>query len=349
MTKKSSTITIRDIAKYADVSIATVSRYLNHSGPVSKEVGERISQLMLELNYTPHAVARQLATQRTRSVGLVITNVMNDFFSPLVNGIFSVTTGDNYNLLVAVSRPGLGDNSKISSQIGPHNTDGMLVFADGLTEDQLAAVCKNHYPVILLYRTPPAKLNIPYVAVENRTPSRILVDHLIEVHHRKRIIFMKGPKSQEDSYWREKGYRESLLDHGIPIDDRLFLYGNFEHQIAYQALRNRLANSKLDFDAVFSGNDDCAVGVLNALDEFGIRVPEDVSVVGFDDFRLAPFLNPPLTTVRAPTEKVGKIAATQLTRLFQGLPIEQKILLPTEIVIRRSCGCEYKKPSQTDF
>jgi len=225
----------------------------------------------------------------------------------------------------------------------------MLVFADGLTEAQLETVCQNHFPVILLYRTPPPKLKIPYVAVENRTPSRILIDHLIEVHHRKRIIFMRGPESQEDSYWREKGYRESLQAHGLPVDESLFLSGNFEHQIAYQSLRNHLAHSNRDFDAIFSGNDDCAVGVLNALDESGIRVPEDVSVVGFDDFRLAPFLNPPLTTVRAPTEKVGKIAATQLTRLFQGLPIEQKVLLPTEIVIRRSCGCDYKQPSQTDY
>ena len=349
MTKKSSTITIRDIARYADVSIATVSRYLNHSGPVSQEVGERISQLMLDLNYTPHAVARQLATQRTHAVGLVITNVMNDFFSPLVNGIFSVTTVDNYNLLVAVSKPGLGENNSISSPIGPHNTDGMLVFADGLTEDQLTAMCNNHYPVVLLYRTSPSNLKIPYVAVENRAPSRKLVDHLIEVHHRKRIMFFKGPESQEDLHWREMGYRKSLTTHELPVDEGLLLSGKFEHQASYQALRNYLAHGDRDFDAIFAGNDDSAVGVFNALDEAGIRVPEDVSVVGFDDFRLAPFLNPPLTTVRAPTEKVGQVAASQLSKLFHGLPIEQKILLPTEIVIRRSCGCDYKQPAQQEY
>jgi LacI family transcriptional regulator len=341
MTKKSSTLTIRDVAKYAGVSVATVSRYMNHKGPVSQEVGERISQVMLDLNYIPHTVARQLATKRTHSVGLLITNVMNDFFSPLVNGVFSVTTENSYNLLVAVSKPEMRDKA-IPSPIGPHNADGTLVFANGLTEEQLIELCKNRFPVILLYRTPPPNLKIPYVAVENKSSSRKLIDHLIDAHDRKRIMYFKGPDDQEDSHWREMGYRDSLAAHGIPIDENLIVQGEFEHQAAYQAMRDHLSQGRRDFDAVFTGNDDAAVGILTALEEAGIRVPEDVSVVGFDDFRLSPFLNPPLTTVRAPTEKVGQIAAGQLSKLFQGLPIEQKIILPTEIIFRRSCGCDYQ-------
>ena len=348
MTKKSSTLTIRDVAKYAGVSVATVSRYMNHTGPVSQEVGERISQVMLELNYTPHAVARQLATQRTHAVGLVITTVMNDFFSPLVNGIFSVTTENNYNLLVAVSKPEMRDKA-VASPVGPHNTDGVLVFANSLTEGQLMELCKTSFPMVLLYRTPPPNLKIPFVAVENKISSRVLIDHLIEAHNKKRILFMKGPDDQEDSHWREMGYRASLAAHGLPIDEGLILPGEFEHQAAFHALHQHLAEGRRDFDAVFTGNDDSAVGVLTALEEAGIRVPEDVAVVGFDDFRLAPFLNPPLTTVRAPTEQVGEIAAGQLARIFQGQPIEQKVLLPTEMILRRSCGCDYQTPSLINY
>lgn len=347
MTKKSSTLTIRDVAKYAGVSVATVSRYMNHSGPVSQEAGERISQVMLELNYTPHMVARQLATQRTLAVGLLITNVMNEFFSPLVNGIFSVTTGNNYNLLVAISKPEMRDKA-VPSPIGPHNTDGTLVFANSLTEEQLIGLCKTGFPVILLHRTPPPNLKIPSVTVENKTSSQKLIDHLIEAHGRKRIMYFKGPKDQEDSHWREMGYRASLAAHGLLIDDNLILRGEFEHQIAYQALHDHLAQGLRDFDAIFSGNDDLAVGILTALKENGLRVPEDVSVVGFDDFRLSPFLNPPLTTVRAPTEEVGRIAAVQLSKMIQGLPVEQKVLLPTEIILRRSCGCDYQTPNHTN-
>ena len=348
MTKKSSTLTIRDVAKYAGVSVATVSRYMNHTGQVSQEVGERISQVMLELNYTPHTVARQLATQRTHAVGLLITTVMNDFFSPLINGIFSVTTENNYNLLVAVSKPEMRDKA-IASPVGPHNTDGAVVFANSLTEEQLIELCKTGFPVVLLYRTPPPNLKIPYVAIENKHSSRKLIDHLIEEHDRKRIMYIKGPEDQEDSHWRELGYRASLVAHGIPIDEELILQGEFAHQAAYQVLHNYLSQNPRDFDAIFTGNDDAAVGILTALEEAGLRVPEDVSVVGFDDFRLAPFLNPPLTTVRAPTEQIGQIAAGQLAKIFQGLPIEQKVLLPTEIILRRSCGCDYQTPSSINY
>jgi len=344
MTKKSSTLTIRDVAKVAGVSVATVSRYMNHTGPVSQELGERISQVMLDLNYTPHAVARQLATKRTHAVGLVITTVMNDFFSPLVNGIFSVTTGNNYNLLVAVAKPENREKA-IGSPVGPHNTDGVLVFANSLSEGQLVELCKTSFPMILLYRTPPPNLKIPSVAVENKLASRKLIDHLIEVHGRKRILYIRGPKDQEDSQWREKGYRAALEAHGLPIDESLILPGEFEHGAAYLALHDYLSQGHRDFDGIFTGNDDSAVGILTALEEAGLRVPEDVSVVGFDDFRLAPFLNPPLTTVRAPTEQVGEIAAAQLAKLFQGLPIEQNVLLPTQIILRRSCGCDYQTPS----
>jgi DNA-binding LacI/PurR family transcriptional regulator len=348
MTKKSSTITIRDVAKYAGVSVATVSRYMNHTGQVSQEVGERISQVMLDLNYTPHAVARQLATKRTHAVGLLITTVMNDFFSPLVNGIFSVTTEDNYNLLVAVSKPEMRVQS-VASPVGPHNTDGALIFANSLTEEQLTELCKADFPMVLLYRNPPVNLKIPSVAVENKLSSQKLVSHLIEAHGRKRIMYFRGPENQEDSQWREKGYRAALAAHGLPIDESLIVPGEFEHQAAYQALRAHLTQGPRDFDAIFTGNDDSAVGILTALEEAGLRVPEDVAVVGFDDFRLAPFLNPPLTTVRAPTEQVGQIAAGQLSKIFQGLPIEQKVLLQTEMILRRSCGCDYQTPSAMDY
>ncbi|HTX92957.1 MAG TPA: LacI family DNA-binding transcriptional regulator [Anaerolineales bacterium] len=344
MTRKSTSLTIRDIAKYAGVSVATVSRYMNNSGPVSQEVGERISQVMLDLNYTPHVIARQLATERTRAVGLVITNVMNDFFAPLVNGVFSVTTENNYNLLVAVAKPG-SQEQKDPSPIGPHNTDGTLVFANGLSDEQLADLCKFRFPIVLLYRTPPPNLRIPCVVVENKASTQKLIDHLIDVHGRKRILFFRGMPDQEDSHWRELGYRKSLAAHGLPIDERLILCGEFEHKVAYRTMQEYLAAGNRDFDGVFTGNDDAAVGILTALREAGVRVPEDVSVAGFDDFRLSRFLNPPLTTVQAPTEKVGYTAAEQLSKIFQGEPIKEKILLPTELVLRRSCGCDYQSSS----
>jgi LacI family transcriptional regulator len=345
MTRKSSSSnTIRDVARQAGVSVATVSRYMNHTGVVSQEAGERIAQVILELNYIPRVAARQLATSEAHVAGLVITNMMNDFFSPLVNGVASVFLENNYNLLVAVSRQEMLDN-KIPSPIGPHNTNGMIVFANSLPEKQMIDFCKLRFPMVLLYRTPPHNLKIPRVIIENKKATRKLIDHLIEEHGRKRIMFLQGPVDQEDSYWRELGYRASLEAHGIAIDNNLILRGEFVHTVAYQVLHDRLAKAPRDFDAVFTGNDDAAVGAMTALGDAGIRVPEDVSVVGFDDFRLAQFLNPPLTTVRAPTEEAGRVAAEQLAKLFKGEPVEPEILLPTEIILRRSCGCNYQSPN----
>ena len=344
MTRKSSSTTIRDVARRAGVSVATVSRYMNNTSPVSQSAGERISQVMLELNYIPRVAARQLATPETRAAGLVITNVMNDFFEPLINGVASVFSENNYNLLVAVSRPEMRDKS-LPSPIGPRNTDGMLVFANSLCEEQLIELSKIHFPLVLLYRTSPPNLKIPSVTVENKAASQKMVDHLIEKHGRKRIMFFQGPRDQEDSHWRELGYRASLAVHGLAIDDSLILLGEFEHKAAYHALRDHLSRCSMDFDAIFTGNDDAAVGVLTALGEANIQVPEQVSVAGFDDFRMAPFLNPPLTTIQAPTEKIGQVAAEQLSRIFKGEPVEQQILLPTKLILRRSCGCKYHSSS----
>jgi LacI family transcriptional regulator len=341
MTRKSSSNTIHDVARNAGVSVATVSRYMNHKGTVSQEVGERISRVMQELNYIPRVAARQLATPEARAAGLVITNVMNDFFAPLVNGVAAVVSENNYNLLIAVTSPEMR-NRHIPSPIGPLNTDGMLVFSNSLSDEQLIDLCRIHFPVVLLYRTSPPNLKVPHVLIENKRASQKLVDHLIEEHGRKRIMFFRGPRDQEDSRLRELGYRASLEAHGLAIDETLILQGEFDHKLAYQALHAHLVKGSRDFDAIFSGNDDAAVGVLTALGEAEICVPEDVSVVGFDDFRMAPFLNPPLTTVRAPTEKAGRKAAELLADLFQGRPVELEVLLPTDIVLRRSCGCSYQ-------
>ena len=259
MTRKSSATTIREVAKYAGVSIATVSRYMNHTGLVSQEAGERISAVMLDMNYVPRVAARQLARSETRTAGLVITNVMNDFFAPLINGVAAVASENNYNLLVAVSRPEMRDK-KFPSPIGPQNADGMIVFANSLCEEQLIDLCKVHFPVVLLYCTSPANLDISHIIIENKTATQKIIDHMIEEHGRKRIMFFQGPLDQEDSHWRELGYRASLAAHGIAMDDTLLLRGEFEHQAAYQALHEYLLKGSKDFDAIFTGNDDAAIG-----------------------------------------------------------------------------------------
>jgi LacI family transcriptional regulator len=329
---------MRDVARRAGVSVATVSRYINRNAVTSRDVSERIQKVMDELNYVPHATARQLATRKTRVIGLLLTNMIHDFFAPLLSGIESVVSQNGYNLLVATYRAGTRENCE--PPIGAHNTDGMLVFADSLDSAQIMRLYARKFPLVLIHRTPPDNLPIPFVTVENRAAARNVVEHLITEHGKRNIVFVRGPAQQEDSYWREEGYKLALQAHGLPFRAELVLSGEFEREISYIAMREFLSDSPV-FDAVFASDDDSAIGALKALNESGRRVPDDIALVGFDDMRLSSFLTPPLTTVRAPTEQVGRVAAQQLFRILENVAPERVTLLPTQIILRRSCGCEY--------
>lgn len=340
MTRRSSSVTIRDVAREAGVSVATVSRYINKNAPISAEVAERLQQVMSEMRYVPHAAARNLASRKSRVIGLLLNNLHNDFFVPLLNGVEAVVRQKGYNLIVATYHANSRDH--MQPPIGPHNTDGLLVFSDGLVDDDLASWNSKGFPMVLVHRTPPPQVPIPSVTVENIEITTTLVDHLIKVHGKQRILFLRGPSDQEDSFKRELGYKSALQANGIPLDEKLLLNGDFERDTAYRVMKECLKNEKqVAFDAVFTGDDDAAIGVLKALHEHGVRVPEDVAVIGFDDLGFAPFLNPPLTTVRAPTERVGQIATERLFELLENHPSDEEVItLPTEIIFRRSCGCD---------
>jgi len=338
MRKRSSSVTIRDVAKKAGVSVATVSRYINQNTPVSPEVAKRLKSVMAELRYVPHAAARNLATRKTRVVGLLLNNLHNDFFVPLLNGVEEVVRKNGYNLIVATYHADI--RNEMRPPIGPHNTDGLLVFSDGLVDEDLVNLDETGFPMVLVHRTPPASTSIPSVTVENVDITKNLIEHLIRVHGKRRILFLRGPVHQEDSIWRETGYKNALAENSIPFDERLILNGEFERDVSFQVMNEFLENGhRVDFDAVFTGDDDAAIGVLRSLRKHGFDVPQDVAVVGFDDLGFAPFLNPPLTTVRAPTEDVGRIAAERLFDIIADQPINEVMTLPTEIIFRRSCGC----------
>jgi len=340
MSRRSSSVTIRDVARKAGVSVATVSRYINRNAKVSPEVSERLDSVLSELKYVPHAAARNLASRKTRIIGLLLNNLHNDFFVPLLNGVEAVVRQNGYNLIIATYRA--DSRKEMPPPIGPHNTDGMLVFSDGLFDEDLAHLNSIGFPMVLVHRTPPPSLPIPSVTVENIEITRVLVEHLIKVHGKRRILFLRGPIHQEDSLRREAGYKSALAVNGLPFDEGLILNGDFERDIAYHAMNDFLENTQHgDFDAVFTGDDDAAIGVLRALQQHSCQIPEKVAVVGFDDLAFAPFLNPPLTTVRAPTESVGRIAAERLFDLLdsQHSNKDEVVILPTEIIFRRSCGC----------
>lgn len=336
-TRLKSLVTIDTVAEVAGVSIATVSRVLNRTMPVAEETAMRVLAAVEQLGYIPQTAARHLAQGKTQTIGLMFPDVSNDFFSPLLQSITDSAAEANYDLLIAIRRKGHASRVQRST-LGTQNTDGLLVFDQSIDEAELRRFHAAHFPVVLLYRSAPAGTAFPSIMVEDQFGARQITDHLIERHGRRRIAFLRGPEGNEDSLLREQGYREALAAHGIPFDPALVGNGEFYEGPAHAMVAGWLAEG-LEFDAIFAGDDGSAVGALAALAQAGRRVPEDVALAGFDDDPMVRYLVPPLTTVRAPTELVGREAVQQLIRLIETGRARSITLLPTELVIRRSCGC----------
>ncbi len=344
MTEKPQLIrpTIADVARQAGVSIATVSRVINQTAQVADQTSAKVYEAIERLNYRPQAAARILARKRTETVGLLLPIISGDFFAAMLRGIERGVMEGGFDLLIHSTFSEAKPSSPFKRVLGEHNTDGLIVFSDSLDEDELRRLAGLNFPVVLLHRSSPAGLAIPCVTVENKNGARQLVDHLIEAHNRRRIVYLRGPEGHEDTHWRETGYQQALEAHGIPFDPALVGAGEFDDKAAQDAIESLLVDG-VEFDAVFAGDDEAASGVLRALRWAGMRVPEDISVVGFDDASLAQHLIPPLTTVNAQVEKAGYAAAHQLLRQIQNEGSDPITLLPTQLVLRRSCGCEYKE------
>lgn len=329
--------TISDVARLAGVSISTVSRVVNGTAPVAEDTVYQVNRAIEALHYAPHAAARTLAGRRTDTIGLLLPEISGAFYAPLIRGIETAARESGFDLLIH-SAPPTDRPRRTQLPLDEHNTDGLLVFTGRLAEQELAQLHARGFPLLLLYRSSPAGLSIPAVTLENKAGARQLVEHLITVHGCRRIAFLAGPPGNEDSVWREAGYADALRQHGMAPDPALRGVGWFNEAGGREAVQAWL-KQRLDFDAIFAADDETASGAILALREAGVRVPEDVAVVGFDDVPFARLLVPPLTTVRAPIETVGMTAARHLIDLIHGRPVEPVTLLPTELVVRQSCGC----------
>jgi len=334
MTLKSRPHTITDVARLAGVSIATVSRVLNGTTPVQNEKADRVRFAMEELQFVPRHAARVLASKRTNTIGLVLSEISGAFFPPLLKGIEGAAYESGYELLIHSTQK----EGPSRRPLGEHNTDGLLIFTDSLDHRELHRLYTINFPIVLLHHTPPDSLNIPVITIENKYGATTLTNHLIEVHGCRRIVFLRGPEGHEDSVWRERGYREALEAHDINFDPKLIGAGEFDEDEGFATVQRMLLDG-IEFDAIFAGDDDSAIGAMRALKMAGWRVPQDVAVAGFDDVPFARYLSPALTTVRAPIEQVGRAAVGKLVQQLNGEQADTLTLMPTELIIRESCGC----------
>ncbi len=330
--------TISDVAKLAGVSISTVSRVMNGTAVVAEETTQSVREAVELLNYSPHAAARMLAGQRPAIIGLLLPEIAGAFFFPLVRGIEAAARAQGYELLIHASSQTANHLDSHSMPLSEHNTDGLLVFTDRLDDFDLTRFARRDFPLVVLHRTPPAHLNVPCISFENKDGTQSALDHLVTVHGCRRIAFLGGPLQNEDAQWRLAGYREGLAVHGIEYDPVLVGEGDFRQLQAEEVVEAWLDQGVV-FDAILASDDEMAVGAYRALARAGLHVPEDVAVIGFDDVPFAPLLTPALTTVRAPIEAAGRMAAEKLISLIRMQSVEMLTLLPTELIIRASCGC----------
>lgn len=327
-------VTIDDVARRAGVSIATVSRVVSGAQNVTLVTTAKVNAAIQEMGYKPNPIAKQLAGQRTNTLGLIVDEIVGDFFQPMLRGIESTSYEYGYDLLIHSTRHLRHTGSY---PIGEHNTDGMVVFTNSLPEEELRRLARLGFPLVLMHHTPPDDLAIPVVTIENKSGARSMVDYLIEQRGYTQIAFLRGPDDAEDSHWREMGYRESLAAHRIEVNEALIGVGDFDERRAHHTVTQWIRQGRRP-QVIFAGDDDSAVGVMFALREAGIRVPDEIAVVGFDDVRLASYITPRLTTVRSPIERVSQVAVEQLMNLMKNGSADLLTLLPTELIIRESCG-----------
>ncbi len=327
--------TIDDVARLAGVSAMTVSRYLNETGPVAATTADRIQDAIQTLNYIPHRGARALAARKTNTIGLILP-VMNDvFFYQLIQGIQATLAQHDVDLLLYAPTD-LSRVDVLNLPLGRHNTDGLLIFAGSLEASAIRRLHRTGFPMVQLFHSAETDLDIPAVIFENKRGAYELVSHLIACGHR-RIGFLAGEPSNEDAFWRGEGYRAAMADHGLEIDPAWIARADFEEHLAANAVQTWLAEG-IALDAIFAADDVSARGAIQAIQAAGLTVPDDIAVGGFDDGLLSQYLDPPLTTVRAPIEAAGRISAETLLHLIQDEPVEREILLPTELIVRASCG-----------
>lgn len=327
--------TIADVAARAGVSISTVSRVLNSSSYVDPLKAERIVATIRELGFAPRAAARALAGARTGILGLLVPEISDDFFLPMLRGIEGAARLAGFELMIRTT--GLGAGRRAERDAGA--VDGLLLFADSARPDLIEDLVRRGAPLVLLYAATPAGLELPSLTVDNEGGARAAVSHLALVHGRRRIACLAGPAGNHDAQARLRGYRAALGELGLPFDPGLVASGDFSSIRAEEATRALIARG-VAFDAVFACDDGAALGVLSALAEAGRRPGAEVSVVGFDDLSLAGAYS--LATVRAPTEEVGAEGARLLIGLVegrQGARGAASRIFPTSFVPRASCGC----------
>ena len=333
-------VTIKDVAREAHVSVASVSRVLNGVGRVGEPTRQKILKAAERLRYVPHEGARSLITRRTATIGMVLPDFYGEFFSEMLRGADGEARRRGLHLLVSTSH---GDTEEAAAAIRAMRgrVDGILVMSPHLDGDFVSEHLPETLPSVLL--NAPAIDGRPGVNVEHYSGAATMVRHLA-AGHRRRIAHIAGPVCNTDAAERLRGYVDARPE---ALDERYLVHGDFSMESGYVA-GMKLGRLNLMPEAVFAANDMMAVGCIEAFRSLGIEVPRDVAVGGFDDVPLAALLRPALTTMRIDVAALGGLALRRLAALIEAPgedePGEDRIL--PELVVRESCGARPGKDAR---
>lgn len=326
-------ITIRDVAERAGVSVTTVSRALNGTGPVSADVRRRVEAASSELRYVPHGTARSLITRRTDVFGVVLPDLFGEFFSEVIRGMDPRAQERGYHLLLSGSHDG---RREIEFAVGAMRgrVDGMIVMSPGVSGARLEGCLPPDVPVVLL-NCDVSGTAFSAINVDNYGGALAMTRHLMAMGHR-RVGMINGAEGNFDARERLRGFRAAVAEAGGGVQGSE-APGDFTEAGGYRAA-GELARAADPPTAIFCANDSMAVGAISALRALGRRVPDDVAVAGFDDVPIGRYLSPSLSSVRVDVNRLGARAVELLCHAIAGDAPPAQELLPTELVVRRSCG-----------
>jgi DNA-binding LacI/PurR family transcriptional regulator len=330
--------TISEIAKLAMVSKTTVSRVLSGGNFVSKNTRDRVLGIIKEKEYKPSIMAQSLRTNKTRTIGLVLADIENPFYSRVAKGVIDATEIKKYNVILCNSNYDIDSEERDIRTLMGRGVDGLLLTTVALKMKTIEYLLDRGFPFMLI----DCKIDTPgvnYVVNDDYYGAKLATEYLIELGHKK--IFFLGDRKLLSLRERLRGFKDTLANHKIESSDTFVpqkfinMYGIYDIDKIIEYIINRAEK----ITAIFAGNDYWAIKTIKIFNDNGLKVPEDISVIGYDNIGISSMVKVPLTTIRQPKYLLGKLAAEQLFEILENKPSKEikRIILRPELVIRQSC------------
>ncbi len=322
---------IKDVATLAGVSTATVSRALSQPDKVAEETRKRVLKAVKASGYQVNTAARQFRRQRTETVLVVVPNIGNPFFSNIIQGIESFAHQNNYRVVLCETDSSDSEAQSYANYMRQRHADGAILLTAQGVENLIANSAD--IPVVMACEYLP-DFPCPTVRIDNVKAAQDATAHLLDLGH-KRIAYINGPSGSPLSKDRLKGYHRALKSAGVSAEKGLILTGDYTPESGYRCAQ-QLLSATAPPTAIFAASDPMAIGIMRAAAECGFEIPQDLSLVGFDDIRFADFMTPRLTTIHQPRELLGSTAMAQLLQLLQGTTATQDTVLAHQLMVRKS-------------